>query len=367
MIKRILLGTILLTIIFSACKQSSNQQPEKAYRIAGDTIYVADDNPLVKKLLIDTVVEESFSREILVAGTVQGIPTQLAYIAPPFAGRVTKSHIKIGQKVGVNTPLFEIISPDFTTAQKEFFQARSERDLARSDMRRKNDLVKNGVASQKEVEEAENALRIAEKEYENAYAAIKIFQTNPEAMILGQPLVVRSPISGDVIDNNVVTGLYINTDAEPVATVANLSKVWVVAQVKEKDIRFIHEDDEMDIHVLALPDHTIKGKVFHVDEAIDEDTRSIKILSECDNKDGLLLMGMYATVHFKDKATNHLFIPEKALLQDDKNTYVFVQIAPNQYRKTAVEAEVLKDGRAIVLKGLSRGQLVISQGGYYLK
>ena len=136
---------------------------------------------------------------MITSGVVRPIPTRYACIASPFAGRVTKSYIQIGQQVNRGTPLFEISSPDFTTAQKEYFQALSSRELAKKDLKRKEDLIKNGVSSQKELEEAQNALLIADKEFENASAALEVYQIeHPENMILGQPLVVRSPILGEL-------------------------------------------------------------------------------------------------------------------------------------------------------------------------
>lgn len=368
MTKKIYLCASLIIILFAACKKHITEQENSTYRISGDTVYINNNSLLVDKILISEVSEEPFVREVITAGTVQAIPTQFAYIAPPFSGRVTKSHIKLGQKVSKNTPLFEIISADFTTAQKEFYQAQSERDLAINDMKRKQDLIKNGVASQKELEEASNALKIAEKEYENASAAIKIFQTDPENMVLGQPLVIRSPIAGDVIETNLVTGQYVKDETEYIAVVADLSQVWVVAQVKEKDIRYIHEGDDLHIHMPAFPESpSIKGKVFHVDESVDEDTRSIKVLVVCDNKDRLFKIGMYTTVHFWDKPSDCIIIPEKALLQDEKSSYIFNQIGPDTYLKTAVEVEVIKDGRAVITKGLKKGDKIISEGGYYIK
>ena len=105
-------------------------------------------------------------------------------------------------------------------------------------MKRKEDLIRNGVSSQRELEEAQNALLIADKEFENASAALRVYQVdNPAEMILGQPMIVRSPIPGEVIKDNIVTGQYLKDDTEPIAIVADLSKVWIAAQVKEKDIR----------------------------------------------------------------------------------------------------------------------------------
>lgn len=353
-------------LILTACGSKTTDKIEKTYTFSGDTVYVQSDL-LSDKIKIEEVTIEPFVKEVVTSGTVQAIPTQFAYIAPPFAGRVVKSYVRLGQRVGVNTPLFEITSPDFTSAQKDFYQTQSERNLAQKDLQRKEDLIRNGVGSQKELEEAQNVLSIAEKEYENSMAALQVYQTDPHNMVLGQALIIRSPIAGDVIENSIVTGQYITSDSESVAVVADLSQVWVVAQVKEKDIRFIHQGDKMDIHISAFPGKTIEGIVYHLDEAVDEETRSIKVLSVCDNKERILKLGMYTTVHFLDKPMDCITIPEKALLQSDSDSYVFIQKTENVFVRTPVETEETQKGKMVITRGLNRGDKVISEGGYYLK
>lgn len=363
------LQILLLSIAmsFTACKGKGVEGEANAYQVKGDTVYVDNNNILTSKIKLSEVEVESYSKEVVTAGTVQPIPTQFAYIAPPFSGRIIKSYIKLGQRIVKDTPLFEINSPDFTATQKDFFQAQSSRELAQKELKRKEDLIDNGVGSQKELEEALSALQIAEKEYENARAALLVYQVNPENMILGQSLIVRSPISGHVIENNIVTGQYIKDDSEPIATIADLSQVWVAAQVKEKDIRFIHEGDDIEIHMSAYPGKTIKGKVFHIEEAVDESTRSIKVLSICDNKENLLKIGIYTTMHFFDKSSDFVHIPEKALLQGEKASYVYVESAPNTYVRTPVEVESSRNGKAVIAKGLKTDCRIIAEGGYYLK
>ncbi len=352
---------------FTSCSGNKEEQTGFDYRITGDTVYVNPENLVASRIKTVSVAEEPYSKEVVTAGTIQPISTQYAYIAPPFAGRVVRSYIRLGQNVAAHTPLFEIISSDFMEAQKAFFQAQAERELALKDMRRKEDLYKNGVTSLKELEEAESLLKIAEKEYENAHSAIRIFQMDPEDMVLGQPLIIRSPIHGRVIRNELVSGQYLNDDVEPVAVVANLSHVWVTAQVKEKDLRFIHEKSKMKIVVPAYPGKEILGEVFHIDESIDEETRSVQVLSVCSNEEELLKLGMYVTIHFTDVPRDQVVIPEKALLQDEKSTFVFVRTAADVYVKRAVEVDVTRDGKAYITHGLTSGETIISEGGYYLK
>lgn len=364
---KILLLLLLPVLSIFSCSQTEKQDETLVFSLKGDTVVVHDESLLESRITLTEAQSKPYSREVVTAGKVQPIPTQFAYIAPPFSGRITRSHVKLGQEVKANTPLFEIHSPEFTAAQKEFYQAQSSRELAQKDLQRKLDLIRRGVASQKELEEATGAMQIAEKEYETARAALQVYQVNPDEMVLGQALVVRSPIAGRIISNDIVTGQYLAGDSEPVATVANLSQVWVTAQVKEKDIRFIRVGEEMDIHIAALPGTLVKGKVFHIEEAVDEESRSIRVLSVCDNREGLLKIGLYTTVHFVEQEQPYVMIPEKALLQGEKESFVYVQVSPRTYVRTPVEVETAREGMVVVASGLQAGTKIIGEGGYYLK
>ena len=358
-----MLGTVLLT----GCGAASPAEESYGYSFQGDTVRILDEG-LSRNLRIVKVDSIRYSKDVVCAGTVRPIPTQYANIASPFAGRVVRSFVKMGQWVQKGMPLFEIICPDFTDAQKEYFQAKAARDLAVKDLRRKEDLAQNGVSSQKELEEAQNALLIADKDYENATSALHVYQVDDfSKMTLGQPLIVRAPIDGLLIENGIVVGQYLRDDSDPVAVVADLSHVWVSSQVKEKDIRFIREDGDLEIGVAALPGKKINGKVYHIEEAVDEDTRSICVLSVCENPNEMLKLGMYTTTHFISDPLPMYKIPETALLQGEEGVFVFVQLTPRTFVRRKIKVETTKNHFAIVEEGLKPGEKIIGQGGYYLK
>lgn len=356
-----------LLLLLSSCQPAAGLPEAPTYRVEGDTVFIAQNDSIQGKLKLALVQLMPYTKEVITAGTVQPIPTQFAYIAPPFSGRIVRSFVKLGQKVKANTALFEISSPEYTAAQKDFFQARFSKELAQKELTRKEDLLANGVGSAKEFEEALHVLQLADKEYENTFAALRVYQVDPLAMTFGHALLVRSPLAGKVIANSIVTGQYTKDDAEPIATIADLSQVWVTAQVKEKDIRFVHVGSAVKIALSAFPDREIQGEVFHIEESVDESTRSIRVLVLCDNKEELLKIGMYSTVHLFDTATARIHIPEKALLQDAQYSYVFVAVQPNAYVRRPVVVESLKNGLAVIAEGLATGETIISAGAYYLK
>lgn len=355
-----------LFFFITACRQTNEQDEVVNFIAKGDTIIVPPGSVVTQKIKSQILEEEDFRMELTTAGTVKAIPNQYAEIAPPFSGRVTKVHMRLGMKTQAGSPLFELVSPEFIDAQKLFFQAKSELAAAKLTLKRQQDLKANGVGAERDLEEAETNYEVKEKEYQNAVASLKIFGVDVNKLVFGQPLVITSPIAGEVIANDVVNGHYLRADDPPHAKVAELDKVWVAGMVKEKDIRFIHTLDEASIQVAAYPGRTITGKVFHIDELVDEATRSIRVLVECNNSDHTLKPGMYVTVKFTETPEKALFVPANALLQYNDKSYVFVQVAPGRYVRRFVETGVSKTDKIQIINGLKPGETIISEGAFYL-
>lgn len=362
---------ILITtavILLESCGHKNVEQDTAQFVAHGDTVWVTQRSDLSAKLKVEALKTQPYQLRVVTAGVVKAIPTQYAEIAPPFPGRVLKSYVSLGMKVTPETALFEISSPDFIAAQKTFLQAKSQMLLAEKTYKRQQDLMKNGVGIQKDLEEAETTYDIAKNEYANAEAGIRIFKADPDKVVLGQALVVKSPIVGEVVDNKIVVGQFISDNAASVATVAELSQVWVTGKVKEKDIRFINEGDEADIDIAALPDEKITGSVYRINKMVDEETRSVDVYIVVDNKKEVLKKGMYATIQFDSKPSNVILIPTKAVFLMNENTFVFAEVATNTYvrRKIVTNGNDEATGKIVVKSGLGNGDKIITEGGYYL-
>jgi len=206
----------------------------------GDTIIVITENsPILEQIIIQKAQFQDFSAEFRTVGTVRPVSGNLAEIAPPFAGRIVKSHIKLGQKIGAGSPIFELNSTEFHEAVKSYFAAQSANEVAQRNYNRQKELAAHGVASQKDLEQAQSEANITRQEFEQAKASLNIFNIDVEtgrapSLQVGQPLKVISPISGEVVRSNITIGSYVKEDSEPLAVIADLSKVWVTALVKEK-------------------------------------------------------------------------------------------------------------------------------------
>lgn len=359
------LTLVSIGLLYSCSNSSERNNTEQVtgYTIKGDTIMLADNANLKSQLDFATVVEQDILMELTTAGTVRAIPTAYAEIAPPFAGRVLKSYVRLGQKVNPGSPIFEISSPDYFNAQKDYFDAKQEFHQAELNLKRQQDLLKNGVGVQREFEEAETEFSIKKSALSNASAALRIFNVDPESTTLGRPLTVKSPIKGDIVTNNIVIGQYLREDAEPLVAVAELSSIWIVGQVKEKDMRFIQGLDEVEVRIAAFPDRTIKGEIYHVNEIVNEETRSVEVLVACENPNRDLKPGMYVTVLFKDTPERAILVPSQSVFQKEEKQFVFVKIDDTQFEKREIETAGTSKGNVVVTSGLRANEVIVAKGG----
>jgi len=332
----------------------------------GDTIVLPEGSFIRTKINTGTVKSEPYRKQTISTGTVRAIPNNFAHIAAPFSGRITKSFVRLGQRVSVGSPIFEISSPDFLEACKTCFQARQEMQLAEKNLNRQRDLKANGVGVQKELEEAEVAYELSLRNHENATASLSVYNANQEVIALGQPLIVRSPINGEIVENTIVIGQYMRDDSDPVAIVAELSKVWVVGQVKEKDLNRAIESGEVEVILPRSEEVSITGKVYHISEMLDEETRSVQVYIECENRDRAMKPGMYVTVKFFNTVEDAILIPSGAVLQMENGSFVFVEVMENKYVRREIEITGSENGRVMVGSGLKSGDKIVTGGGLLL-
>ncbi len=363
---KILVFAGIISILFVGCNHKNETKEIEDYTVYLDTITIADNSSILNKIINKKIETSSYSFVLTTSGIVKTIPNNYALIAAPFAGRITKSYIRLGQEVNAGTPIFEISSPSYFETGKAYYQAKEEKNLAYKNLKRQRDLLNKGVGTQKDVEEAEVNYAIKKQDFENALASLKVFQVDTSNLVLGQPLIVRSPIKGKIIENNIVIGQYIKEDSNPVATVAELNKIWVAGQVKEKDIRFINDSAEVEITPISFPEKIILGKIYHINSIIDEDTRSVQVLIECDNKDKIMKPGMYVTAKFTHTINNSIVIPSNAIFQKNDDSYVYIHCSKNKYVKRKIEIITEDTDSVIVKSGLTAGDEIIINDGFLL-
>jgi len=385
---------IALLILFTACQNSAeeNNPPEtkrsshgrmenrrqrargnhKAVEsgkilISGDTVLVPKSSVLRAKLTMYNVN----SREHLIQFTTTGVARPLsgkkAEVTAPFEGRIVKSFIRLGQKVKTGTPLFEVSSSDYLEFVRMFLQSGRERELAEKNYFRKKEMMESGVSSSKELDESKLEFDLADKEYEKTAAILKIFNLNPGDADLSQPMIVRSPITGEVVQTDITAGQYIKSDSDPIVTIADLDKVQVIASVREKDIGVVDLLDQVEIFTESLPDKPVKGLVTYIGNIMNEETRSVEVYIECENPGKILKCGMFVTARFYHKLNNAIIIPASSVLQDHDKCFLYVQTEPEVFIKREITVTSMPEKQMLVHSGLEAGNIIVAEGGIYLQ
>ena len=231
---KIILAVIFLLLIV-ACSNNEATKEAVDLSLTGDTIVVNEKSPIFDHIITQKSHFQDFSAEFRTIGTVRPVSGKFAEIAPPFAGRIVKSHIRLGQKLAAGSPVFELVSSEFYEATKAYFAAQSGNELAQRKYNRQKELAANGVAAQRDLEQAQSEAIITSKEFEQAKATLNIFNIDAASLQMGQPMKVVSPISGEVVKCNITIGSYAKEDSEPLAVVADF-RVYGLLHLLRKNI-----------------------------------------------------------------------------------------------------------------------------------
>jgi membrane fusion protein, heavy metal efflux system len=358
---------IYVSVLAVSCGGPIDKATKEAMNmsLANDTIFVNETSPILDHIITQRSQFQDFSAEFKTIGTVRPVSGRYAEIAPPFAGRIVKSYVKLGQKVGAGSPIFDLSSAEFYEATRAYFAAQSANELAQRIYNRQKELAANGVASQRDLEQAQSGASISNQELEQAKATLSIFNTDVTSLQMGQPLQVVSPISGEVVKSNVTIGSYAREDSEPLAVVADLSRVWVAALVKERYFGAIKPGDRVEVNTSANPNNIINGTIYYISEMLENETRSLEVIIECNNSNRDLKLGMFCDVHFLSSPTKAIILPSTAIMQEQDNDYVLIEESKGKYVRRRVESESVNMDNVHITRGLREGENVVIKGGIY--
>ena len=357
----------LLVSALSACnnhQQSDNDGPDAGFVSSGDLVRITPGSPLAAKLKLQTLEARPVDVQVRTTASVGPRSGNIAEIGLPFGGRVVRSFVRLGENVHRGQALFEVSSTDYMEAVKEYLENRSASALAQANKQRKEALHQSGMLSDREWEEVCAETQNAENAYEIARRSLALFNVDPSSVQAGQPLRVVSPISGRVVRNDLVIGGYLSEEGEAPVTVADLSVVWVTANVKAFQVSGLVTGQT--VQVEADAEHRITGKIYYIGDLLDEKTRTLPVVIECANKERLLKPGMFVTAVFDRHSESMLAIPSSAIFQGEEGKFVYVQDSQDSFRKVPVRVESLEKGLQRVISGLSGGETVIADGGIYL-
>ncbi len=287
----------------------------------------------------------------------------------PFAGRLRKPLVEVGQSVAKGAPLAEVESPDFGQAQAEGRKAESDLRLAERNLARLRELFEHGAAPRKDLEsaEAEQARAVAERERTSArLAAYGGSQTTVDEVF-----VLSSPIPGVVVERNANPGQEVRADQmlanapqffAPLFTVSDPARLWILIDATEVDLPRLKPGQSLTINSRSYPNSSFTGRVEVIAGFLDPITRTAKVRGLVDNSGGLLRAEMFVTVELPASETAQATVPARSVFLKGENHYAYVEESPGQFVRREIHVGAEEGGKWVVLSGLTPGERVVTEG-----
>ena len=291
-----------------------------------------------------------------------------AKVGSPLAGRVSDVMVDLGQQVKAGEPLFRVSSPDVADLRAQLRKAEVDYEAARVVFERTHAMVEAHALAVKDEQTAEQQLKQAEVAKQVAASKLVSLHVATEGDQVTDSFVVTAPRDGVVVEKNLVAHQSVSPDAgNTLIVVADLSSVWVVADLFEADAVDIREGAEAKITSSNATSGPIDGHVDAVSAIVDPGRHTVPIRVSVPNADGKLRPNAFATVRFATAADEHaLSLPSTAIVTDGAKQYVYVWGNEKTFTRRDVVVGASASGRITVLKGLSEGETVLIEGGILL-
>ncbi|HZE68319.1 MAG TPA: efflux RND transporter periplasmic adaptor subunit [Pyrinomonadaceae bacterium] len=387
----LLILPIVVALVCGSCKRSTNASANPANVQASPTTAESASNHAIET---ETVTPQPIAGMINATGKILVPENRIAVIGPVNQGRLVRLYAGQGSRVKKGQKLAELESADIDQAESDYLKALAEAEnarrtaaaevkLAQETYDRTKVLYEKTIAPGKNLQAAEHDLEVAKAAAESSIAGTKTALTaaRRHLLILGLKdsaidalstksdlaavFSLNSPIDGIVVERNATIGATVGPDAN-LFKIIDISRVWIDANVFEKDLERVREGQEVKLTVTAFPGTTFSGRVILISSVVDPDTRSVKVRTEVSNPDSRLKPDMFANVEIiTDVNRSAISVPQSALLDDGGKTVVFVAEGSG-YKKRVVTAGIRGNDQVEIIDGLVAGDKVVVKGNYLL-
>lgn len=309
-------------------------------------------------------------------GTIDFNGNMLVQVFSQYSGKIIKAFANVGDDVRQGDVLFTIDSPDLVQAESTLLATAGVLELQKRTLARVTGLLKAGGSAQKDVDQATSDQQTAEGNFKAAKDAVRIFGKSDAEIerILAErkidsALIVASPISGRVVTRSAAPGLLTQPgSASPPFSVADISTMWMIANVIEADAPAYRLNQAVEVRVAAYPDRVFKGRVTTVGSSIDPTTHRQLVRSEIEDPQHLLRAGMFASfvIHVGD-SQRALAVPANGVVREGDGTMtVWVTSDRRRFTQRTVRVGLQQDGWDQIVEGLRAGETVVTDGAVFL-
>ena len=319
-----------------------------------------------------TVQPTTLTRSLRLTGAVAYNSFRTTPVITQVSGPVSRVVVVPGQKVHQGEPMLYVASPDYSQLRTNYLKAKDAYALAQKAYARAQDLYQHHAIAEQNLEQAQSAEVQAGGDLVAAQAALKVMGiTDPDALVQAPPsfeVPVRAPIGGLVVEQDVSAGQLIQPGTTQCFMISDVSTVWVLVNVYQKDLPYVRVGDQVTIQTDTYPE-VFHGRIAYVAASLDPSTRTLQARIETSNPGEKLKKDMYvvATVN-AGTIQNAIALPDAAVLRDSENQpFVYVEAPANQFGRRSVTLGESLNGQTQITSGLKAGDRVIGDGGLFLQ
>jgi cobalt-zinc-cadmium efflux system membrane fusion protein len=303
---------------------------------------------------------------------VQTDTTRIARVGSPVSGRILKILVFEGQMVRAGAALATLHSTSLSDTQVSLIKAYSDQTLAAAATKRAEQLVDADVIGRAELERRQAELLQATTEVASFTTQLRglgmteqQIQSLESSRKISADYPIITPNGGTILERKVTVGQVVQP-ADEAFMVADLSSVWITANVPEEDAGTLHGGMEVLVRIPALPDEKVIGHLTYVAPVVDPITRTVEVRMQLANSRGLFKPDELATMVFTGHTTRQLVIPQTAVVREDNKDHVFVEIAPNSFILREVELGEESGDQRVVNGGITGSERIVLDGAFHL-
>jgi cobalt-zinc-cadmium efflux system membrane fusion protein len=313
------------------------------------------------------VHSQAVANKLFLAAHIMANPTSVVHIYPPISGRVVALKVLPGQEVVKGQQLGMLQSSDAAQARSDFEKAKIEAARADLQLQRAKELLQHEVMAQRDYDDLKALDDADHAELERARQALQILGFSEDST--SDVIPIRSPITGVVLDVGTATGeLQRSLDnATSIATIADINSIWVVGDLYPRDLASVKVGQPVDVTVTGYPGQIYHGVIDNISDAVDPATLTLKARVVLPNPGHKLKPQMYATIAVTNQRGSAIVVPSTAVIQNGKDTFVFVESSPGKYARRNVTLGTVHDTTDEITQGLQDGDKVVSTGAELLR
>jgi cobalt-zinc-cadmium efflux system membrane fusion protein len=365
-----LAASILVLVPFSgSCTRRSAEpasQAETQPSTPGEVDYRIDD-PRLRFIKVAEVKKGTVNGITAATGNIAFDEDHTSHVGSPVSGRVEEILVKPGDRVKKGQALVTIASPDIETALGDARTAAADLALAERALERSAGLYAERAIAKKELVQAESDVVKARSNLERTRARLDLLGMKLEDHT--SRFTLRSPLPGVVVERTISPGAEVRSDGgTPLFTISDLGSLWAYADIYERDLASVHAGQQAEVRVISYGARAFPAFVAHVGEAVDAQTRTVKVRLTVDNPGGELKPEMFARITLQvDSGPDVIVVPRNAVLSDGEASVVIADLGGNRFEKRKVEVGSEQDGLVRVMAGLIPGDHVVTDGALFVK